>query len=230
MKNVNRCCRTLISRGLDHSHCFFCLSVCTACGVERSGGRCLRCRWLLCAQGGSLRVDDMHSTDISTCGWGSLCFSETDSLPRAAEALTCYVKDQSAFSFRFSLRFVEELLSARQESYNIWQVKSFLIKIAHVFLEYLLSWAYSNGSEPPVYLGEYPAAAAAAAVCKPRQKIPVEDIPPVAMKKHSDQSTKQASAISMYLSLSLHLHSVMILSVHGALKRCKMKNADRNIV
>lgn len=37
-----------------------------------------------------------------------------------------------------------------------------------------------------MYLGEYPAA-----VCKPRQKIPVEDIPAVAMKKHSDQRTKQ---------------------------------------
>lgn len=47
-----------------------------------------------------------------------------------------------------------------------------------------------------MYLGEYPAA-----VCKPRQKIPVEDIPAVAMKKHSDQRTKQASAISIYLSL-----------------------------
>lgn len=72
MKNVNQCCRTLISRGLDHSHWFFCLSVCTACGVERSGGRCLRCRWLLCGQGGSLRVHDMHSKDISTCGRRSL--------------------------------------------------------------------------------------------------------------------------------------------------------------
>lgn len=28
MKNVNQCRRTLISRGLDHSHWFFCLSVC----------------------------------------------------------------------------------------------------------------------------------------------------------------------------------------------------------
>lgn len=114
MKNVNQCCRTLISRGLDHSHWFFCLSVCTACGVERSGGRCLRCRWLLCGQGGSLRVHDMHSTDISTCGRRSLlcAFSETDSLTRAAETLTCYVMDQSAFSFHFSFCFSEELLSA----------------------------------------------------------------------------------------------------------------------
>lgn len=72
MKNAKRCCRTLISRGLDHSHWFFCLSVCAACRVERSGGRCSHCRWLLCGQRGSLRVDDMHSTDICTRGWRSM--------------------------------------------------------------------------------------------------------------------------------------------------------------
>lgn len=89
MKNVNQCCRALISRGLDHSHWFFCLSVCTACGVEHSGGRCSHCRWLLCGQRGFLRVDDMHSTDVCTCGLGftALCFSETDSLRGAAETL-----------------------------------------------------------------------------------------------------------------------------------------------
>lgn len=91
MKNVNQCCRTLISRGLDHSHWFFCLSVCTACGVEHSGGRCLHCRWLLCGQGGSLRVDDMHSTDISTCGWRSMlyAFQKRISLRRSADTLRC---------------------------------------------------------------------------------------------------------------------------------------------
>ncbi len=54
MRNAKRCCRTVICRGLDHSHWFFCLSVCSACRVEHSGGRCSHCRWLLCGQRGSL--------------------------------------------------------------------------------------------------------------------------------------------------------------------------------
>lgn len=91
MKNVIQCCGALISRGLDHSHWFFCLSVCTACRVEHSGGRCSHCRWLLCGQRGSLRVDDMHSTDIRTCGRRfMLCAStETDSLRGSADTLRC---------------------------------------------------------------------------------------------------------------------------------------------
>lgn len=105
MKNVNQRCRTLISGGLDHSHWFFCLSVCTACGVEHSGGRCLHCRWLLCGQGGSLRVDDMHLRDISTCGWRSMLYAFqkqtfSEELLRLWGA-TCYIMDQSAFFLFF---------------------------------------------------------------------------------------------------------------------------------
>lgn len=91
MKNVNQCCRTLISRGLDHSHWFFCLSVCTACGVERSGGRCLHRRWLLCWTEGLPRsgwyVFNRHlHLRMEVC---ALCSSETDSLGRSAETLRC---------------------------------------------------------------------------------------------------------------------------------------------
>lgn len=94
MRYVYQCCKMLISRGLDHSHWFFCLSVCTACGVEHSGGRCLHCRWLLCGQGGSLRVDDTHSTDISTCGWRAALHGFSEG---AAETLTCYVTSNVPF-------------------------------------------------------------------------------------------------------------------------------------
>ena len=119
MKHVNQCCRTLISRGLDHSHWFFCLSVCTACGVERSGGRCLHCRWLLCGQGGSLRVDDMHSTDVSTCGWRPMRFRNGFSQKKKkcwhSRGATCYVMDQSAFfSLCFWLRSVYLQICSRQ--------------------------------------------------------------------------------------------------------------------
>ncbi|TWW80498.1 hypothetical protein D4764_01G0003130 [Takifugu flavidus] len=40
MKNVNLRSRTLISKGLDHSHRFLCPSVRGACRVVRGGGRC----------------------------------------------------------------------------------------------------------------------------------------------------------------------------------------------
>lgn len=116
MKNVNQCCRTLISRGLDHSHWFFCLSVCAACRVEQSGGRCLHCRWLLCGQRG-----------LPQSGWYAfnrhlhqrmevyaLCFSETDSLRRSAETLRCNLLHNGPkclLSLSF-LHLIEKLLPA----------------------------------------------------------------------------------------------------------------------
>ena len=83
-KCITQCCGTLISgeKSLDHSHwCGFpppaYQCALPPVGWKHSRGRCLHCRWLLCGQGmaggrwwgGSLRVDDVHSKDISTCGW-----------------------------------------------------------------------------------------------------------------------------------------------------------------
>lgn len=104
MKNVSQCFRMLISRGLDHSHWFFCLSVCTACRVDHSGGKCLLCRWLLCGlgvhpQSGWYAFNrQFHLRMEVFAPW----FPDIDSLKGAAETLTCYIMDKVPFFYSSS--------------------------------------------------------------------------------------------------------------------------------
>lgn len=130
--------RTLISQragSLPHSHFFLLLPISVHClwgGTQRGkmltlslaivwtrgGGAVVGGRW-----GGSLRVDAMHSNDISTCGWRSaLCaFQNTDSLRRAAETLRCNLLHNGlkCLSFHFPLLLIEELSPACEQTCSL---------------------------------------------------------------------------------------------------------------
>jgi len=105
-------CRTLISRGLDHSHWRLCLSAGTACGVEHSGGRCSHCCWLLCGQGGapSEGMICVQQTFPSADGEprSVLCCRNGSSRRKCwlSEVATCYVTEPKCLLnvfFKFSL-------------------------------------------------------------------------------------------------------------------------------
>lgn len=131
---------------------------------------------------------------------GDLCFVLSRNgffsreVPRLWRA-TCYIMDQSAF-FTCLFELDWEAIACLFCRLLRYKKLSILFKRKSGYYplifcrENALIQVCSNGSEPPSYLGEYPAGE-----CKPRQEISVEDIPTLAMKKSPHQRNAQASDI-----------------------------------